>query len=418
MPRLDLFAHSANPSPQQLVDVCDQLYAQIQGKPNMVKASEVSKTMVVNDIEDLLGSAEHLAEQILGHYQSLPVIAEALAHLAKPNHKLPSSVLYVFLYACVREHASLRRMLDEVWSLYSDGKDRLAVNAIKGMLQATGVMMVPRPTLWDITDGRMKYEPAAFQLMHHRSFTTEVTGRFKMGVLGVAGILQDYAHMSEDSRQLMDAELAKRVYRSLMREDDPVRVLLQDKLDPAHDGQERLHRLFNCPMNGEEDDNSKVFYDHAFDLIDRLTGEQIRPVLRQAEIELDFMLRDDDGQTFIECYEIAIPLLSQTLSKLHNKGLDILKPVGKFLKQAVCPALIVEMVSLSLATDKQDLTSDRAIIIATLMAVPEDKLFSFDLETKALTNLMKIRGVSPGIRERLMSTREGQEALLGADLGV
>lgn len=278
--------------------------------------------------------------------------------------------------------------------------------------------MVPRPTLWDSTDGRLKYEPAAFQPMHHRSFTTEVSGRFKMGVLGVAGILQDYAHMSEESRHLMDAELAKRVYRSLMTDDDPVRVLLHDKLDPVQDAKERLRLVFDAPMNGDEDDNSQARFEHAFDLIDRLNPEQMAPVLKVAEVELGFMLRDDDGPTFIESYAVAIPILSKTLEKLQNKGLDLITPVSRFFQQALGEELIVSMISVASDVDNISLTSDQAIVISTLIAMPEETLLDLDLADDTLISLMKNRSSSPGIRDRLMNTRKGREALLGADLGI
>lgn len=142
MPSVDLYSHSTNPSPAQLIKVCDDLLSKLVFNQNTPPAVEFLK------------DAEALAEQILGHYESLSALAGELRGLFHPDSKLPYQVLNVFMYAGVREHPSFPEIIRQLDELYGDEKDQRALAAMSGMTQDNYLMMVPKPALWG-KDGRL-----------------------------------------------------------------------------------------------------------------------------------------------------------------------------------------------------------------------------------------------------------------------
>lgn len=85
MPSVDLYRHSNNPTPAQLIQVCDDLLSQLLLKD------------IKPPIEDFLESTENLSEQIIGHYHSLPAVAQELTGFSKEGMKLPFAVMQVFI---------------------------------------------------------------------------------------------------------------------------------------------------------------------------------------------------------------------------------------------------------------------------------------------------------------------------------
>ena len=117
MPRFDLYAESTNPSPDQLFSVCCEFSAFLAKSKEQIWSriftsaiyfqggtdpSESKAGVAPIRPEDLLISAEQLAEQIIGHYGGVVAVSRELAGFGDPNLRLPTEALDIFLYACAR----------------------------------------------------------------------------------------------------------------------------------------------------------------------------------------------------------------------------------------------------------------------------------------------------------------------------
>lgn len=427
MPTFDLYAHSNNPTPEQLISVCDQFMSFVQGRSNHTKALSELVRRVAGATEkdkpfhpyDILGAAESLAEQILGHYQSLGAVAEELSGFCGQKEKLPYQVFYVFAYACVREHSSLGVMLEEVDLLYRDQTDHKAWAALQGMFQDTMLMMVPRPALWD-EEGVMRYSPSAFSNMHHTAFTRQLSDYFSRGWDGVKKILDDYPRMNEASQQLMDAELCKRVYRSTLAEDDAIRGLLADKLDDVEDGKVRIERLFADLDNPNALVDFETRLEHVFSVLDFLDSQgtdQVFDVMRS--VIKDWLVDDDRGQ--LSEPQMAVSNLVGLLERAKDYGFNALDEVAahlpniamgtprRFAAETILDGGFVE--------DLREMDASELWKKAALIVADEDYLLSLGLKESHLIELVRFRP-TPGIRKAAQAFDKGRDAVFGQDLGL
>ncbi|WP_410950853.1 hypothetical protein [Pseudomonas sp. S1(2024)] len=410
MPRFDLFSLSPNPTPEQLLatgkEFVDFLIGDRGKKP---------------DVYELLQAAEDLAEQILGHYHSLQNVADVLAYRCTPPQKLPYQVLYVFLYACVREHPSLGVMLDEVDTLYGDGLDHKAYATVRSLLREVTLMMVPRPKLWG-ENGELKYQPKAFSHMHGASFTRQVSDLFFDRANGVQKILDDYPRMNEASRALMDEELSKRVYRSMMSADDPVRVLLRDKLDDVKDGRARFATLFSELDNLDDQVGFEMRLEHAFALVAELPTTQASQVLDEINVCIrDWMTDHGEGIMRFNHPTVVVPRLVAVLERAQSYGFNALEEVarnvGYMSLQTLNKAMVECLLDEGFCTNPWELDAADAWKEAALRVTDEAYYLSLGLRPKHLTQLLKIKD-TPGIRQALLTSDVGREHILCQDLGL
>lgn len=436
MPSVDLYRHSNNPTPAQLIQVCDDLLSQLLLKD------------IKPPIEDFLESTENLSEQIIGHYHSLPAVAQELTGFSKEGMKLPFAVMQVFIYACVREHASLGTLLKEMHALYSDEQDQAALEAMAGVLHHNTLMRVPRPTLW-ANDGTLKHNPSAFCPIHSQSYIREVSDYFARGEEGVIKILADYPQMDESSRKMLDRDLCKRVYRSLLSDDHPVRGVLDGKLNHVDDGLVRIKKLFEfierdneaSGFNGvsgfygisgfdEMDDFDKMDgfderFEHAFSLIQAMpAAEAEQVIIGIAHMIKDWMMGESGfGFEYIAEPDLAIERLVRVFEQARVLGLDPLCEVGKYTMSDAgkSPKLMVEYIlSGGFDTDSDsefDVQTSSACADAAVISCDEDFLLSLGLSEGHLGILAGLKG-TPGLRKALQATDAGRDIVFGQDLGL
>lgn len=412
MPIIDLYRYSQNPSPEQLTQVCGDLLSQLKltdGKPV---------------IEDFLASAEVLAEQIIGHYDSLPAVAKELSGLTQHGMKLPVAVMQVFLFACVREHESLGCMIAQVNDLYGDKTDQLGCSAMAGMLQDASLMLVPRPSLW-AKDGKLNHDPIAFCAMHSITYIREVSDYFAQGEAGVSKLLADYVHMSEASREMLDRDLRKRVYRSMLPDDDPVRWLLRDKLSDIEDGLVRFEKLFQCVDLDDDPEGFEVGFEeqfeHAFTLVESMPVEDARQVLLAISGCIADWMADQSGYVRnLAVPELVVPRLVRVLERARPLGFEGMPEVYSHTLSSTKNSpkqFVAYVLEGGMRSEWEGLDTVSAWAEAAVIACEEKNLLSLGLEEKHLGILANRKG-TPGLREALMKTKTGAEILLYQDLGL
>jgi len=412
MPNVDLYSQSKNPTPEQLIRACDDLLLQMQNRDSKPP------------IEEFLSSSEALAEQILGHYGSLPAVASELAGFAMEGCKMPLQVMQVFIYACVRDHASLDTMINEVHAVYGDQKDRTAYAALTGMLQDSSLMLVPRPKLWG-PDGKLNHSPIAFYHMHFISYIRELSSYFADGERGVSKILADYPEMDEQSRAMMDENLCKRVYHSMLPDDDPVRRLLQDKLCNVDDCMMRIKRLIDVVDREDDPDGPDTGFEgrfeHVFSLLDSLSTAEVGLVLKRLSSAIKTWMTDEGGfAENLQDKQAVVPRLVRLLERVKPYGFNGLDEVNQHIlsetKQS--PKLVVPYIlDGGLRSEWEGLDILSAWAEAAVIASDDDFLLSLDLDEKHLAILAGHKG-SAAFREALQKTDAGRDIVLGQDLGL
>ncbi|AXH59585.1 hypothetical protein [Pseudomonas amygdali] len=409
MPRLDLYRHSPNPSPEQLVEVCDQFL----------------KNTGEGDWQSVAQSAEHLSEQILGHYQTLKGVSQETTGLARVGEKLPHQVFYVFLYACLREHSSTGRMMEELESLYSDGEDSRARASMLGIWQSINLIMVPRPKLWGC-DGKLKYSPSAFALMHESTLREQILCYWKMGAPGVQKILDDYSLMNESSRKLIDHHLCRLVYQSADSECHPARVILADKLDVVEDYQMRFKTL----IQGIDYVSDQLFDERlsfAFSLAQSMPAEKLRQAFKGIDDCIYAAMHeegfDENGEdlTLLEEPQLSVRRLVKILETAQAFGYSSLPQIHRCYRTSLEGRtdrdMMQDLLRGGFSPERQKMDVVTAWAEATLIAADEDYLLSFDLSEKLLAQLSGKKG-TPGLRKALLATSTGREIALGQDLGL
>lgn len=412
MPIVDLYSQSKNPTPEQLIKACNDLLGQIQDRDSKPP------------IEDFLSSAEALAEQILGHYGSLPAVAGEVAGFAMEGCKLPLQVMQVFIYACVRDHGSLNTMINEVHAVYGDQQDRTAFAALTGMLQDSSVMLVPRPKLWG-PDGKLNHSPIAFYHMHFLSYIRELSSYFADGERGVSKILADYPAMDEQSRAMMDQNLCKRVYRSMLPDDDPVRGLLQDKLCNVDDGLMRIKRLIDVvdreDDTGGSDAGFEDRFEHLFTLLESLCAAKVSLVLEGLSSCIKNWMTDEGGFVRnLRDKEVVVPRLVMLLERVKPYGFNGLDEVTQHILSETNQStklLVPYILDGGLRSEWEGLDTVSAWGEAAVIACEDDFLLSLGLEEKHLAILAGHKG-SSGFRKALQRTDAGRDIILGQDLGL
>ena len=409
MPRLDLYHHSPNPSPEQLVKVCDEFL-------KMVRDS---------DWKSVAESAEHLAEQILGHYQSLPAVSQETAGLARAGEKLPHQVFYVFLYACVRDHSTMGRVMGEMEALYSDGEDHRAIASMLGLWQNVDLIMAPRPKLWDF-EGKLKYSPSAFAQMHENTLCQQIIDYWKVGVQGVQKILDDYPLMNECSRQLIDNHLCRMVYERLELEDHPLRRLLADKLDAVEDCQMRFKALIQC-IDYVSDALFDDRFSFAFSLAKSLPEDKRLLAFKgiddciHADMTGKVVEESEDDVTLLNEPKMSVDRLVKILEAAQNLGYSPLpqfhSDYGSSSKGSNDRDMMQVLLKNGFSPERKKMDVVTAWVEATMIAADEDFLLSFDMNEKLLAQLSSRKG-TPGLRKALLETNTGRDIALGQDLGL
>ncbi|AXH59586.1 hypothetical protein [Pseudomonas amygdali] len=410
MPTFDLYSESTNPTPEQLLALCERFNAEIIDKSPHTGWDSTLKVV------------QHLAEQILGHYQSLRAVSDELAGLRELDQKLPPDVLAVFIYACAQEHDSLGVMIDEVESLYADGNDQEVGALAKSMWQNTMLSMMPRVQLWD-KDGRVKYSPCGFSKIYPEAFRRQTNDWYAKGEVGVKKILDDFSLINDRSRKVLADALCERVYGSVLPPDHPVRALLSDELDMAIESHIRFDKLFVAIENRDEHIGFEARLDHTFSLMHKLPAEQAIGVVNESINRCIKAWMTDLGNGFkgFNDPNLAVSNIIKVLEQARPFGFSALEEVSRHVDYMTHQTLNKPMVEALLDEvcigNVRYFDSSVAWKKAALTTADEDLYLNLDLDEKYLVMLLKIKG-TPGLREALKKTSLGREVVLGHDLGL
>ncbi|RMT06381.1 hypothetical protein [Pseudomonas amygdali] len=432
MPALDLYRYTTNPSPEHLLSICHEFFLMICDRKAYFDSLDSPDNNLNPEIVriwkdhpyDLLGTAETLAEQILGHFSNLQAASEALSTLCKKQEKLPYYAEFVFQWACLRDHSSLSTLLSQTHDLYQDGKDLVAIRRRASVIEHGMLSAVPRPTLCD-ENGSLKYNPIAFAAIHHKSLEAEIRQIFDAGITKVERLVSDFHQLDTASQKLLGLEIGKNIYGSLLPDDSPVRIALKPYLDDAQDAKTRvINALDSClDATPENDASSPNRISHAFAMLDRLNEDQKTLVFSSLRHKFSQWLDNrPGGYSAFEHPDAGIPLLGTLLKGLNGFGFDALAEIAKHMphdpdKNAL-GSYIEVMVDGWIKPSHINLSCANALVEAALIAADEKELIGFGLKKPTLLKLADLRSNAPLIRAELVKSSEGRELVFGADLGL
>ncbi|AXH59584.1 hypothetical protein [Pseudomonas amygdali] len=435
-PRFDLYRHSANPSPEQLFDVCREFSAFLAKSKDEIwsrnfnaiiyfagenEPSEPKAESAPIQPEDLLISAEQLAEQIIGHYGGLSAVSRELADFDNSGLRLPTEALDVFLYACAREHESLGTMLNEMDILYGDGVDSRSYRMVQDFLRDTTLVDIPRPTLWS-HDGRLKYSPIAFYHIYHKEMVTEVGYLCSTGSDGVQKILSTYQEIDERSRDHLDLMMRNWAHQSGMALNDNRRKLLAHVLHVVKEGRVVIRMLFEKIGDSSDERLFMARLKHATEIIRSLPPEKADGVLEGVTqcIKMWTEEPDEDLDIFSEP-EIVIPRLVMILNQIREFGYCALEAVAMHACLGVSDLTdkkrVERIIDRGFSEGSDHLSTHAAWREAVLLAADEGFLLTLGLGERHLAALYKLKG-TPMLRDALLETGRGRDLILGHDLGL
>jgi len=422
MPPIDLTPDSANTIESLIVISCELFILQME------KAKK-------EGIQAHLEAAEELAGQILEHYGSLAKAAEALSVHSLRDDRLPFDVLQTLLYASVREHPKLGMFLDELYSLYSSRRIDSDTPIFDGLLQGAMSMNemsvipslmtdsrfaeIPSPSLLD-AGGNLQYQPAALSLIQGAAAMYQISRQFNGGVRGISMLLSQYPAMDEDSRKWMDGELAKRVYHSVLGDNHPVRKLLRDKLDVVDEARVRIRKMFDgveirTVPNYNERKGFMHYLGKAFELLERMPLDKVE----LAFVELNIVMREWTGQNSSRLTNSFEPVkcLVALMERAKTLGYDPVERLIPIIGHPVDRVGVLQYLLRKVNLDV-DSTHQKDILLKAILLSTEDAEFlGLDLDEAKLAKLADVKD-SQMLRQALLKTNKGRDAIFGQDLGL
>lgn len=319
------------------------------------------------------------------------------------------------MYATVREHETLTVILDEIHDL-CQGRGWREMSSLDRLMLDPRFRLVPKPTLRDEA-GELKYSPAAFNNVHGATLRKEVLAMFSEGALGVERLLSYYPQMDGQSQRIIDTLLVNQVYFSYLPDDDPIRALLADKLDPTEDAKARIARLFGVDLviSNEPGGPFLTRLEACFDYVDTLTPEQARNALEQVTDVLVEML-NQGGSDLGDPVE-PVACMVKLLERTGRHGYDVLEALHPTFKYMASQGEMVETMFRSITFGQVTTNSAKVLIEAVLLAVDDKKLLSLTIDEVVLSHLAQARG-SQALREALLHSNTGRVIVFGQDLGL
>jgi len=400
MPTFDLYSQSHNPTPAQLIKVCDDLMSLIKVVSTRPK------------IEDVLAAAETLAEQILAHYGTLAAASTALQPFCLDGTKLPSQVLTTLSYALMRDHPLLGVMLDEVYDLYGNVRTT-EIHTLRTACNDASVMKLGSTKLWDI-GGELRYQPASFKIIHPVQLGNQVDQIFKQGTSGIERLRNYYPQMNQDSRVMLDLELAMRVYKGVKPANDPVRLMLKPILDPVKEAWVKIHMMMDSEISSIPEDTFMTRLNLAFDFIDNMDKSATYKALEALEgAIIEFIERDDELTNDVD----PVECMRQVLLRAGQHGFDPLPAIAKALGFDEGSSLLTAYLVDSIDDERTYDTTKSILIDAALLTMDEDWIIEQNLSPNKLGWMAKHTG-SAKYRDALKQSDLGRDIVLGQDLGL
>ena len=366
-------------------------------------------------VDDLV-VAESLAEQILAHYGSLRRSSEELKRFCTGERKLPDPVLHTLLYACAREHSTLSIVMDELFELYEHEDDPEVLKVIRMTTGSKLLKGVVRPHAWDAY-GALKYSPASLNLVHPKSIHSQLSDYFANGAWRVERLLESYPDMNEASRKLIDDKLGLMVCSAGLREDNPMRVLLHDKIDPVVDAKQRIKRIFECDVNSEPDSEFMQSLDFCFGLLDRLQPAQVKEAFEELTYIIGLWVGEDCW--FLSDTHQPLEAMRKLVSKAQVLGFDVISAIqshmeGRADDRDELLQLLVENFD---DENKAGYVTDGLIMEAALLTIDDKTLLKLEIPEVKLARIAELTG-SKTLRSALKASPTGREIIFGQDLGL
>ncbi|MBD8089127.1 hypothetical protein IFT48_03965 [Pseudomonas fluorescens] len=372
-------------------------------------------------VEDLLLTAEHLAESILAHYGSLKQASASMlasSNGAQINDKLPTNVLGVFLWASVREHPTLGIMLDELHDLYCDGSTTGELGAMQKHREDVRFTSVPRPGLFR-SDGMLSYNPAAFARIHRKSFEFQVSAIAWAGAPAIERLLSQYPDLDAHSQKMLDMELASTICRSLVPDGDPVRLVMLGRIDDIQDAKERIKAMFACYLSNAPGSEFVKRRDHAFALLERMPREHAACALIQLGLVIKQWL---EGREELEQTYQPVQCLVDVLNRASALGYDGTSTIVSHFDYFVesfdkLEAGFITRILEDLENLAWEENTCRVWLQAALVRIEDDTLLTMGLEEHQIAWFAHAKG-SSRLREHLQKSSTGRDIVFGQDLGL
>ncbi|WP_122530808.1 hypothetical protein [Pseudomonas viridiflava] len=367
-------------------------------------------------VEDHLAVAESLSEQILAHYGSLRKASEGLKDFCSEGKKLPDPVLHTFLYACAREHPMLSIIMDELFELYEHEDDPEVLKMIRMTPSSKLLKGVMRPYAWDVY-GVLKHNPASLNRVHPKSIHSQLSEYFAKGAWMIERLFETYPDMSEGSRRFIDNELGLMVCSAGLREDNPLRVLLQDKIDPVVDAKHRIRRTFEFDINNAPDSEFTKSLEFCFELLDRLQPAQVKEAFEELTYIIGLWVGEDAW--FLSETHQPLEAIRELVSKAQGHGFDVIGAIqshmeGRADDRDELLQLLVENFD---DENKTGYVTDGLIMEAALLTIDDKTLVKLKIPEVKLARIADLTG-SQALRSALKASPAGREILFGQDLGL
>lgn len=393
-----------------IIKCCENLI-----NPEKSKGHYLSEIQSKKPISFILNEAERIVECLLDKYGSLSGLSSAMSTYCKKDQKLPSAVLKTVLCSVARDNDLCSNVINQIYSLYCDCKSGDEFDILTGVLYDSRLRKVKKPSLRSRC-GFFIYQPAAYFMIHRGEFYQKMSSIFLGGVPSINKILSDYTWMDEESRALMDDELSRRVYMSIIPDDSDIREVLKDKLSNRHDMKQRLHHLFRCDIERNIDEKFKLRLAYTFDFMDSLSVDDVSYSLSQVSEGLkNWMVNGYDYE--ISKHDDPVSSLLMIFQRTNRYGFDpmieMMSIIGfngglpEFTKFA-----IGEVVS-------KDSKGENSLICmaAGLLNMDTEEILQHELSENALAWFYSKTG-RDAYRKSLQMTNIGRDIVFGHDLGL
>ncbi|AXH59583.1 hypothetical protein [Pseudomonas amygdali] len=368
--------------------------------------------MHTRQIREHLAKAQDLTEQILGHYGSLRQASEALTDFCVQNQLLPEPLLRTVLYACVREHPLLGVFMGEVYEMYanlSSGQEFLTVKCF--MSTDRRFKEFPDPLMIG-QDGVLRYEPSAYRLVHGPAFEKGLTDIFRKGADALEQLLSLYPDMTEASRNMLDFQMAQKIYASQTPDDSPIRRVLREKLDDVKDAQARIDLLFESEMINKPDSSFLQRMEFVFNFLETLDAQKAQEALLRLTYYIEFMVERNpllDGQP-VEC-------MTKVLNRAKSLGYEPLSVLANAMKSERTDKDFVHHILKNFTPSPDEESCASMWMVAAVLSLDDQKLLEMDLPDRHLAWISGRTG-SSNIRNHLLKKGAGRDMVMAQDLGL
>lgn len=404
---------------ESLLKDCHRLVTKLE---KLVRSLNSSANSLNGRALKYLEESEQIISAMTRLYGDFEKASAALSSCKDNKDKLPEVVLKTILYACLRQHEFSVENISNLYDLYGDQvyikpADELGmsceISIITGFMARNKNIKAQRPSLRN-RRGSIAIMPAAYFMVHESEFYRKMSAIFRGGIPSINKILRDYRFLDESSRNLMDRELARRVYYSTMQDDHPVRHMLRDKLNDFDDLRIRMQEAFRCDIENDIDVKSKSKFEHAFKLVEKLKShrEEVLSVISKC------YLRAVNGHCFdVGHHSSPLGWISRILAQAKKYGFDPICALSDTYEFKGEYDKTIYLIMESLSKSNECLSIKEVCLAGAIIETDEAYLATIGLSEKHFAWLYQYTG-SATFRACLQKTDSGRERVFLQDLGL